>query len=315
MTARSTLLLVVPVGWAGLWTTPLAELARDLNVIVQGRDDYDPKSIDYVLGFRPEPGLIGSLPNLKVVFSLGAGVDGFLIDPNYPKHIPLVRFVDHQLSREMAQYCVMHTLIHHRQQRLFDKHQREKKWRQGVPPRRTEETRIGILGIGEIGTMVAERLREHDFKMAGWSRTRKAIEGVESFAGHDELEKFLNRCDILICLLPLTPDTRHILNARTFAQLPKDAFVINVARGGHLVESDLIAAIDSGHLSGATLDVFETEPLPETSPLWSHPKITVTPHVAAISDPRVMTRNAIDGIARHRQGLPLENAVDFARGY
>jgi glyoxylate/hydroxypyruvate reductase A len=315
MTARSTLLLAVPVTWAGLWTTPLAEMAPDLDVVVHGRDAYDPKSIDYALGFRPEPGLLGSLPNLKVVFSLGAGVDGFLIDPNYPKNVPLVRFVDHQLSREMAQYCVMHTLIHHRQQRLFDQFQREKKWRQSVPPRRTEDTRVGVLGIGEIGTMVAERLRDHDFQVAGWSRSRKAIKGVESFAGHEELPKFLGRSDILICLLPLTSDTRHILNTKTFAQLPKDAFVINVARGGHLKEDDLVAAIDNGHLSGATLDVFETEPLPETSPLWTHPKITVTPHIAAISDPRVMAKNAVDGIARHQAGKPLENVVDLARGY
>jgi len=315
MTARSTLLLAVPVNWAGLWTAPLAQMAPDLNVVVQGRDEYDPKTIDYALGFRPEPGLLGSLPNLKVVFSLGAGVDGFLVDPNYPKQIPLVRFVDHQLSREMAQYCVMHALIHHRQQRLFDIFQREKKWRQNLPPRRTEDTRIGILGIGEIGTMVAQRLRDHDFKMAGWSRTRKQINGVESFAGHEELEKFLNRSDILICLLPLTEDTRHILNTKTFSQLPKDAFVINVARGGHLKEDDLIAAIDSGHLSGATLDVFETEPLPASSPLWSHPKITVTPHVAAVSDPHVMAKNAVEGIKQHKAGKPLDNVVDFARGY
>ncbi|MBS0274097.1 MAG: glyoxylate/hydroxypyruvate reductase A [Proteobacteria bacterium] len=315
MTARSTLLLAVPVSWAGLWTAPLAEMAPDLNVVVQGRDEYDPKAIDYALGFRPETGLLASLPNLKAVFSLGAGVDGFLVDPNYPKRIPLVRFVDHQLSREMAQYCVMHALIHHRQQRLFDTFQKEKKWRQSVPPRRTDDTRIGVLGIGEIGTIVAKRLRDHDFKMAGWSRTRKQIPGVESFAGHEELQKFLNRSDILICLLPLTADTRHILNAKAFSQLPKDAFVINVARGGHLKEDDLIAAIDSGHLSGATLDVFETEPLPDSSPLWSHHKITVTPHVAAISDPRVMAKNAVDGIARHKVGKPLDNVVDFARGY
>lgn len=315
MIARSTLLLAVPVSWAGLWTTPLAEMAPDLNVVVQGRDTYDPKSIDYALGFRPEPGLLGSLPNLKVVFSLGAGVDGFLIDPKYPKQVPLVRFVDHQLSREMAQYCVMHALIHHRQQRLFDQLQREKKWRQSIPPRRTEDTRIGILGLGEIGTLVAERLRDHDFQMAGWSRTRKKIDGVESFAGHGELAKFLARSDILICLLPLTADTHHILNAKTFALLPKDAFVINVARGGHLKEDDLVAAIDSGHLSGATLDVFESEPLPESSPLWSHPQITVTPHIAAISDPRVMAKNAMDGIVLHKAGKPLQNVVDFARGY
>jgi glyoxylate/hydroxypyruvate reductase A len=290
-------------------------MAPYLIVKVHGRDEYDPAAVDYALGFRPDPGFLKTLPNLKAVFSLGAGVDGFLNDPEYPKHVPLVRFVDHTLSREMAQYCVMHALIHHRQQRMFDAFQRESKWRQSIPPRRTEDTRIGILGLGEIGTLVAERLREHDFQMAGWSRTRKSIDGVQSFAGTEELKTFLARSDILICVLPLTPDTRHILNKTTFAQLPGAAFVINVARGGHLVESDLIAAIDSGHLSGATLDVFEAEPLPETSPLWKHPKITVTPHVAAISDPRVMAKVAVDGIARHRSGKPLENVVDFERGY
>jgi glyoxylate/hydroxypyruvate reductase A len=315
MTARSTLLLVVPVTWAGLWTAPLADMAPDLIVKVHGRDEYDPAAVDYALGFRPEPGFLKTLPNLKIVFSLGAGVDGFLNDPDYPKHVPLVRFVDHTLSREMAQYCVMHALIHHRQQRMFDAFQREGKWRQSIPPRRTEDRRIGILGLGEIGTLVAERLREHDFQMAGWSRTRKSIDGVESFAGTEELKPFLARSDILICVLPLTPDTRHILNKTTFAQLPNGAFVINVARGGHLVENDLVAAIDSGHLSGATLDVFESEPLPETSPLWKHPKISVTPHVAAISDPRVMAKVAVDGIARHQSGKPLENVVDFERGY
>jgi glyoxylate/hydroxypyruvate reductase A len=310
-----TLLLAVPVTWAGLWTGPLADMAPDLKVVVQGRDEFDPASIDYVLGFRLQPGFLKTLPNIRAVFSLGAGVDGFLNDSEYPKHVPLVRFVDHQLSREMAQYCVMHTLIFHRQQRMFDALQHEGKWRQSVPPRNTEDTRVGILGIGEIGTMVAERLRDHDFQMAGWSRTRKTINGVKSFAGAGELQPFLARSDILICLLPLTPDTRHILNATTFAMLPTGAFVINVARGGHLVESDLVAAIDSGHLAGATLDVFETEPLPETSPLWKHPKITVTPHVAAISDPRVMAKVAVDGIALMESGKPLENVVDFERGY
>ena len=316
MTAtRQTLLLAVPVNWAGLWTAPLADMAPDLNVVVQGRDTFDPASIDYVLGFRPQPGFLKTLPNIRTVFSLGAGVDGFLEDKEYPRHVPLVRFVDHQLSREMAQYCVMHVLIHHRQQRMFDSLQHKKKWRQSIPPRKTEDTRVGILGIGEIGTLVAERLREHDFQMAGWSRSKKQIDGVESFAGAGNLQPFLARSDILICLLPLTPDTRHILSAKTFAMLPDGAFVINVARGGHLVESDLVAAIDSGHLSGATLDVFETEPLPESSPLWAHPKITVTPHVAAISDPRVMAKVAVDGIALMESGKPLENVVDFARGY
>lgn len=311
----TTLLLSVPLSWAPLWTVPLGEMAPDLKLVVQGRDEFDPAQIDYVLSFRPPPGFLKTLSNVKAIFSVGAGVDGFLADPEYPKSVPLVRFVDHSLSREMAQYVVMHTLIFHRQQRLFDSFQQKPKWQQMMPARPTTETRVGILGLGEIGTMTGERLRDLDFKVAGWSRSKKNVKGIESFAGEDAMKPFFARSDILICLLPLTPETRGILNKKTFAMLPKGAFIINVARGGHLIEDDLVAAIDSGHLAGATLDVFQTEPLPETSPLWGHPKITVTPHVAAISDPRAMARVVVEGIARQANGKPLENVVDFARGY
>ena len=310
-----TLLLAVPLSWAPLWTVPLGEMAPHLKCIVHGKDAYNADDVDYVLSFRPEPGLLKTLSNNRVVFSLGAGVDGFFLDPEYPRAVPLVRFVDHTLSREMAQYVVMHTLIHHRQMRMFDAAQAQKQWRQAVPPRRTEDTRIGILGLGEIGTVAGMRLRDLDFDVAGWSRSRKKVDGIKSFAGDDELAEFLNRSDILVCVLPLTPETRGILNAKTFAQLPKGAIVINVARGGHLIEDDLIAAIDSGQLGGATLDVFQTEPLPETSPLWTHKKITVTPHVAAISDPRAAAQSVIDGIAAVERGEPLQNVVDFERGY
>jgi glyoxylate/hydroxypyruvate reductase A len=311
----TTLLLAVPLAWAPLWTTPLAEIAPDLRVLVQGCDPFDLVSIDYALSFRPQPGFLKTLPNLKAVFSLGAGVDGFLADPDYPQRVPLVRFVDRTLSREMAQYVVMHTLIHHRQQRFFERAQREAKWRQTIPPRRTEDTRIGILGLGEIGMLAGERLRDLDFQVAGWSQSKKIVKGIESFAGAGEQNAFLARSDILVCLLPLTPQTRGILDKKLFAALPVGAFVINVARGGHLVEADLIAALDSGHLAGATLDVFETEPLPENNPLWNHPKVTVTPHVGAISDPRVAAQYVHDRIVRHEHGEKLDNVVDFTRGY
>lgn len=311
----TTLLAAAPTVVAQLSLGPLAEYAPWLTVIMHGKDTYDPASIDYAFGFRPPAGLFKTLPNVKAIFSLGAGVDGFLSDPEFPKHVPLVRFVDHTMSREMTHYVVMHTLIHHRTQRLLDAAQRERQWRQAFLPRRTEETRVGILGMGEIGTMAGERLRDLDFVVAGWSRSPKSLPGIESFAGLEALPAFLGRSDVLVCLLPLTPDTRHILNAKTFAMLPKDAFVINAARGGHLVEPDLIAAIDSGHLAGAVLDVFETEPLPAASPLWSHPKITVTPHVAAMTDPRVAGRYVADAIAGHLKGVPLRNVVDYARGY
>jgi glyoxylate/hydroxypyruvate reductase A len=313
MSARPTLLLVVPVSWAGLWL-PWLEKA-DLNVLVHGRDAYAPEAVDYVQSFRPPPGLLKTFPNLKAIFSLGAGVDGFLSDPDFPKRVPLVRFVDPQLSTEMAQYVVMHTLLQHRHQKDFDTAQAAGKWAQRVLPRRTADTRIGILGLGEIGTVAGERLRDLGFLVSGWSRSPKSVRGIESYSGKGEFEAFLRVSDFLVCLLPLTHETRGILNTKTFAALPEGAYVINVARGGHLVEDDLVKAIDSGHLAGATLDVFQTEPLPETSPLWRHPKIVVTPHIAAITDPRIAAQYVIDGIARAERGEPLYNVVSPDREY
>ena len=240
----TTLLAVVPPFIAKLWTEPMANYAPWLKVVIHGQDEYKPEDIDYALGFRPPPGLFKTLPNLKAIFSLGAGVDGFLSDKDFPRHIPLVRFVDHTLSREMTHYVVLQTLMFHRTQRQFDRAQAQKQWAQMFPPRRTEDTRIGILGLGEIGTMAGEHLARLDFPVAGWSRTKKNVPGIKSFAGDGELEAFLGQSDILVCLLPLTPTTQHILNKKTFAQLPQGAFVINAARGGHLVEDDLIAAIE-----------------------------------------------------------------------
>jgi glyoxylate/hydroxypyruvate reductase A len=311
MSAR--LLLSAPAYWAQIWSGPLGR--ANLDFAVHGRDRYPPGDIHYALSFRPPPGLLNSLPNLKVVFSLGAGVDGFLADPSYPREIPLVRFVDETLSREMAQYVVMHVLAFHRNQRALDAAQRAGQWLQARIPRRTEETQIGILGLGEIGSFTAERLRDLGFPVAGWSRSRKRLLGVESFAGPAEFPAFLAQSDILVCLLPLTPETQGVLNARTFAMLPNGAYIINAARGAHQVEADIIRGIDSGHLSGATLDVFETEPLPDSSPLWGHPKITITPHIAAISDPDAAVRMVVDGIARFERGEPLVNLVDLDRGY
>ena len=311
MSKTPTLLMVVPEKWSGLWETPLGAL----NLVLHGRDAYAPEDVDYVLSFRPPSGLLASLPNLKAVFSLGAGVDGFLHDGDYPARVPLVRFVDETLSAEMAQFVLMHVLIHHRHQRLFDAAQPKHKWRQMVLPRRTEDTRIGMLGLGEIGAFTAQRLRELGFPVSGWSRTRKNYPGIKSFAGDGELKDFLAQSDITVCLLSLTRKTTGILNAKAFAAMPQGGFVINVARGGHVVEADLITALDSGHLSGAVLDVFDTEPLPENSPLWSHPKITVTPHVAAISQPAVAAQFVLDGIAKFERGEKPDNIVDVATAY
>jgi len=311
--SKPTLLMIVPTKWSDLWSTKLG--TGTIDILLHGRDAYAPEDIDYVLGFRPPPGLIKTLPNLKAAFSLGAGVDGFLCDSEYPKQVPLVRFVDPTLSREMAQYVLMQVLIQHRHQRLFDAAQKSRSWRQMVLPRRTEDTRVGLLGLGEIGSFTALRLVELGFAVSGWSRTRKALAGVKSFAGDGELNAFLGQGDIVICMLALTRKTQGILNAKTFAAMPAGAFVINVARGGHLIEGDLIAALDSGHLCGAVLDVFDSEPLPQASPLWSHPKITVTPHIAAISQPAIAAQFVLDGIAKFERGERVDNIVDVETAY
>ena len=279
------------------------------------RDSYKPEDIRYVAGFRPAPGFLKTLPNLKAVFSLGAGVDGFLRDPEFPKNLPLVRFVDPTLMHEMAQFVTMHVLISHRGQRFFDAMQRQGKWQQRMLTKPSRDTRIGILGLGDIGATIATNLLGFDFQLLGWSRSPKSVSGVKSFAGKEELPQFLAECDYCVCVLPLTDDTRGIMNADFFAMLPKDAFVINVARGGHLIEEDLIAALDSGHLSGAVLDVFQTEPLPADSPIWRHPKITATPHIAGITDPKMALAYVADCVARCESGKPLDNIVDVGKGY
>lgn len=309
--SKPKLLMIVSAKWKGLTEARL----DNAEVIIEGRDAYDPASIDYVMSFTPPPGKIATLPNLKAAFCLGAGVDGFLSDPDYPKAVPLVRFVDRSLSSEMAQYVAMQVLIHHRRQRFFDAAQNAGEWRQETLDRRTEDTRVGFLGLGEIGSFTASRLIDLGFQVSGWSRTPKTLAGLKSFAGDDQLAAFLGQCDFLVCLLALTRQTRGILNAKTFAALPQGAVVINVARGAHLVEADLIAALDSGHVSGAVLDVFNEEPLPKASPLWHHDKVTITPHISAVSQPQIVLKYIRDGIAAFERGEVPDTRVDVHSAY
>jgi glyoxylate/hydroxypyruvate reductase len=304
---------MLPPGWDALGKSSFDSPA--FEAVLADREKYRLDEITYFAGFRPPPGFLKTLPNLKAVFSLGAGIDGFLRDPEFPAHLPLVRFVDPTLMHEMAQYVVMHVLIAHRGQRFFDQAQRTRKWRQHMLARPSRDTRIGILGLGDIGGTIAKNLLPLDFQLSGWSRSHKHIPGVRSFAGEAELPAFLAQCDYCICVLPLTEDTKGIMNAEFFARLPKGAFVINVARGAHLIEGDLIAALDSGQLSGAVLDVFQQEPLPEDSPIWTHPKITATPHIAGITDAQAALAYVADCVTRCETGQTLENMVDLKKGY
>jgi glyoxylate/hydroxypyruvate reductase A len=310
---KPSVLFLLPPAWKGL--APDTFASANYDVLLHGTDAYQPRDVDYFVGFRPPHGFLKSLTNLKLVISLGAGVDGFLSDPEFPKHVPLVRFKDPSLTQEMAQYVVMHVLMIHRQQRYFDKAQTEHAWRQITLPRPTDQTRIGLLGLGEIGGAIAGHLATLGFVLSGWSRSAKSLPGIKSFAGDAEREAFLAQCDMLVCVLPLTDETRNMMDAALFARLPQGAWVINVARGAMLVEEDLIAALDSGHLAGAVLDVFQTEPLADDSPLWRHPKIIVTPHVAGITDPRVAQRHVEACIKAMEAGQLPPNIVALERGY
>jgi glyoxylate/hydroxypyruvate reductase len=270
--------------------------------------------IEYALVWRMKPGVLATLPNLRFIFSLGAGVDHLFSDPTLPKNVPICRVVDPFLTQRMTEHVVLHALRYHRRQPEIEAQQREQRWDEVYTPT-AQERAVGVMGMGELGADAATKLSQLGFKVAGWSRTPKNIHGVESFHGHAGLAPFLARTEVLICLLPLTPKTERILNARLFAALPKGAALINVARGGHLAEDDLLAALASGQISYAALDVFREEPLPAAHPFWRHPRISVSPHNASITDPRTVTALLIDNIRRAQAGAPLLNVVDPSVGY
>jgi glyoxylate/hydroxypyruvate reductase A len=273
----------------------------------------DPAEIDLALVWRPPEGELARYPNLRAILSLGAGIDGLLAQPGLPD-VPIARMVDPSLTRTMTEYVLLAVLRHHRQFDHCEREQRATRWSYAFPPQAADR-RVGVMGLGVLGATAARSLASHGFPVAGWSRAAKQLPGIESFAGEQGLAAFLARTDILVCLLPLTRDTAGILNARTFASLPRGAFLVNVARGAHLVEADLIAALDSGQLAGATLDVFGEEPLPPGNPLWRHPKVLVTPHVASYSLPATGAEGVVENIRRARAAQALLHQVDRARGY
>jgi glyoxylate/hydroxypyruvate reductase A len=266
----------------------------------------------------PPPGLLATLPNLRAIFSLGAGVDHLLADPALPD-VPIARIVDPDLTMRMREYVTLHVLLHHRRQRLYDAQQRERRWLDHEQPA-ANEVSIGIMGIGELGRDAATTLAQLGFNVAGWSRTPKSIAGVETFHGEDGVDAFLARSEILVVLLPNTPTTQGLLNLRLLRKLKRDgalggAYLINAGRGNLQVDADVIAALDEGSLAGASLDVFPTEPLTKDSPLWSHPKVFVTPHNAAASVARTLVGNVLKQIENFEAGYPLRNLVDRKAGY
>ena len=253
-------------------------------------------------------------PNLKLIVSMGAGVDHLLRPPGPPPGIPVARLKDVLLTSAMAEWVLLNVLRFHRQDPEYRALQQRKEWLELSAPS-TAERRIGILGIGELGSASARVLTALGFPVMGWSRSAKTLAGVQTFHGADGLMAMAAKTDILICLLPLTPETRGVLNAKLLSALPRGAYVINGARGGHMVAQDMLAALDSGHIAGAALDVFEPEPLPPESPFWSHPKVFLTPHAASITIPSSVAPQVVENIHNMRAGRPPINLVDFSLGY
>lgn len=311
-------LLLAMSGWhIEDWRARFQALLPEMPIVTLG-EPFDRRAVHYVASWKHPPGSLTGLPNLAAIFSLGAGVDFLFADEKLPE-APIARVVDPDLTTRMSEYVVLHCLMYLRQQHRYMRQQQAKLWEDDRDQPAARALRVGIMGLGELGLDAARKLKVLGFDVAGWSRSPKSVEGLATFCGEEGMRAFLARTDILVSLLPLTPETRGLINAELLAGLTQDGrlgpFLINAGRGGLQIEADILAALDAGTLKGATLDVFETEPLPSDSPLWTHPLVTVTPHNAAMSEPEAIASLIAQQIRRLEAGEPLQHVVDPARGY
>jgi phosphoglycerate dehydrogenase-like enzyme len=275
----------------------------------------DPAEIEAVVMWGAQDlAALRRYPNLRLIVSMGAGVDHLLRPPGPPPGVPVARLVDARLTQGMTEWVLLNVLRFHRQDPDYRALQAARVWEE-LPAPETAARRIGLLGLGEIGGAAARALLALGFPVMGWSRRPKGVPGVETFHGPAGLDAMLARTDILVCLLPLTPETRGVLNARTLGLLPRGAYLLNAGRGGHAVQEDVLAALDSGRLAGAALDVFEPEPLPADHPFWGHPKVVMTPHAASITIPSSAAPQVVENLRRVRAGQPPINLVDLSAGY
>lgn len=317
-----TVLLISRSDSAATWADELRRQAPDLPLKVwpEDVDGLDPASVTYVIAAKPPPGEIARYPNVKAVLSLWAGVDHITADPDFPTHLPIARMVESGLTNGMREFVMAQVLAAHLKLPDYLNLQRQQLWKpeirgpHGTEPL-VEDVTVGILGLGVMGQACARALAGFGFPVVGWARSAKDIPGVESLRGDDGLESLLSRSRILVNLLPRTDATEDILNADLLAKLPEGAYLINVGRGEHLVEADLLQALDSGQLSGATLDVFREEPLPGKHPFWTHPAITVTPHIASITRVRTGVGRLRAAIESFERGETPEGMIDPKAGY
>lgn len=295
------------------WVEQMRELMPEATVC-KSSDDYERAHIDYAIVWRPPNGWLASHPNLKAVVSIGAGVDHVLENADFPGGVDLIRTTGDELTQRMREYVALHVLRHHRLQPELERQAEVRRWKAPITPPATRRG-VGVMGLGNLGLAAATTLRDLGFDVHGWARSRHDVDGVRVHAGESEFDAFLAASEILVCLLPLTEATRGILNAELFGRLPDKACLVNAARGEHLVEDDLIPALDTGTLAAATLDVFHEEPLPDTHPFWGDPRITITPHNASQIDPESGGRLIAENIRRHANATVVEDQVDLERGY
>lgn len=293
-------------------------LASARPVVLEPEGDADP-TIQYAVVWKQKRGVLKRLPNLKVIFSAGAGVDHLLSDPDLPPDVPIVRVVAENLTQYMVEYVTWRVLDHHRQGMTYRAQQARKVWHEPPQPP-ANEVAVGIMGLGALGGAAAKALLALGFQVNGWSRREKRVEGVATFHGEAGLSPFLAATDILVVLLPLTPATAGIVDFSVLERLRRDGplggpCLINAGRGRLHKEADILRALDQGVLKEASLDVFENEPLDPQSPLWTHPRVFITPHAAATSDPSHLVPLMLAQMDAFEQGKPLENLVDREAGY
>lgn len=311
-------ILLYAKGWdMDAWATRIRKELPDATIVTPDTLT-DPASIDYAMVWKPEPGYLAGFPSLKVICSLGAGVDFLMADPDLPD-LPVVRVIDPDLTGRMSEYVLLQCLLHHRRTLSYLRYQAAGIWKDQADVA-AREIRVGVLGLGVLGLDAARKLQMVGYDVAGWSRSPKEIDGLQTYCGADGLDAMLARTDILVSLLPHTPETEGMLNLTLFRKLAQDGplggpVVINAGRGKLQVERDIMEALDEGSLIGASLDVFEEEPLRDGSPIWSHPSIILTPHNAAVSDPIATTAYLARQLTLFEAGKPMESVVDRSAGY
>ncbi len=314
MIQKDKIVLMCPYPkFAEVWAKAIHQQAPEIAVEVYPNDTHREET-QFMLAFLPEDGVFSQYPNLKVVASMGAGVRFILNNKGLSEKVTITRIIEAKHQRDMADFTLALILNYMRRLMVYTQYKAQKKWHPHSY-KRPEETTVGIMGIGAIGQAIGGLLVQNGFTVTGWSRSPKELTHIRTYYGDAQRNEFLQTAEILVCVLPLTDETTGILNASVFAQLPKGAYLINLGRGAELVETDLLAALESGQLAGAALDVFQKEPLPENHPFWTHKKIMITPHTAGSTHPESAVKSVLHNYYAMKEGTAFVNEVSRARGY